>query len=83
VYFALASIIGNTFVSEAAARTVGAPAEAAVLVEGELVAAAAALDVVVELVFDELLPQPAINSANPAARPTNGLVRWAKIRAQY
>jgi hypothetical protein len=79
VYFALASIIGNTFVSEAAARTVGALGEAAVLVAAELVAGAAVFEVVV----DELVPQPAISSANPTTRPANGVVRSAMIQAEY
>jgi hypothetical protein len=82
VYFAPASIIGNTFVSDAAARTVGAPADA-VLVAAELVAAAAVLDVVVVLVVDELLPQPAISSPIPTTRPAHDVVRSAKIRAEY
>jgi hypothetical protein len=59
VYFALGSIIGNTFVSDAAANTVGVEPPDAAVVEGEVVVGAE----VVALVL--LLPQPAAKAEIP------------------
>lgn len=73
VYFALGSIIGNTFVSDAAANTVGREPEAAVVV---LAGAEAAVDVeaaaLLGLVELELLPdpQPTANAEIPIAAAT-------------
>jgi hypothetical protein len=64
VYFALGSIIGNTFVSEAAANTVGVEPPDAAVVEGEVVVGAEVVALEVLL----LLPQPAAKAEIPIVR---------------
>jgi hypothetical protein len=63
VYFALGSIIGNTFVSDAAANTVGVEPPDAAVVEGEVVVGAEVVALEVLL----LLPQPAAKAEIPIA----------------
>jgi hypothetical protein len=78
VYFALGSICGNTFVSDAAASTVGTdpPLLDDVLVAGpELDVVAAGADV--ELELELLLPQAA--SADTATATSTGQKRRAQI----
>jgi hypothetical protein len=71
VYFALGSIIGNTFVNDAAANTVGVePPDADVVV--------AAADVEVVLLELLLLPQPTANAETPIA-PTAAATRLAEF----
>ncbi len=67
MYFALGAMRGNTFVSDAAAITVGVePPEAAVVVLDAVVVAAGAA-VLLELLLELLLPQPAAHSEIPMA----------------
>jgi hypothetical protein len=80
----LGSIIGNTFVSDAAANTVGAAPAEVVVVAGGLDAAVGAT-VGLEAVDDELLPHPAArataltNVIATAARFSNGAPpSWAR-----
>jgi hypothetical protein len=69
VYFAVESIRGKTFVSEAAAKTVGDVALAAAVLDwDELGAAGDDVASAEELLLDEepLLPQAATTAASPA-----------------
>jgi hypothetical protein len=69
VYFALGSIIGNTFVSDAAAKTVGVePPEAAAVLDDADVAGAALVEL--ELLELPLLPQPTANAETPIVAST-------------
>lgn len=71
MYFALGSICGNTFVSDAAANTVGTdpPLSDDVLVAGVELDVAAGEDVEVEL--ELLLPQPAARAHTATAISTD------------
>jgi hypothetical protein len=80
VYLPFGSIVGNTFVNDAAASTVGAdPPPLAVVVAGaELDVVAAGEDVELEVELELLLPQPAANAdtATVIARTT---IRRAEV----